>query len=106
MGEGSATVFSLAEKSLYARSLDLWIDSMASRERCYVSHGHSDHAREHATVVATPNTASICRARFSRRSQPKAQLSLLPRRERARIEVTFEERSFNEPWEERDHRLT
>jgi Cft2 family RNA processing exonuclease len=106
MGEGSATVFSLAEKSLYARSLDLWIDSMASRERCYVSHGHSDHAREHATVVATPNTARICRARFTRRAAPKPQLSLLPRRERKRIDVTFEERSFNEPWDERDHRLT
>lgn len=99
-------MFSLSEGSLYARSLDLWIDSMTSRERCYVSHGHSDHAREHATVVATPNTASICRARFARRAPPKPQLSLLPRTERPRREVFFEERSFNEPWDEGEARLT
>jgi len=99
-------MFSLAEGSLYARDLDLWIDSMTSRERCYVSHGHSDHAREHATVVATPNTARICRARFARRAQPKTQLSLLPRTGRPRPEVRFDERPFNEPWEERDARLT
>ncbi len=99
-------MFALAERSLYARRVDLWIDSMTSRERCYVSHGHSDHAREHATVVATPNTARICRARFARRAQPKPQLSLLARTERARVPAMFEERAFNEPWEERGHRLT
>ncbi|HVA28697.1 MAG TPA: MBL fold metallo-hydrolase RNA specificity domain-containing protein [Candidatus Baltobacteraceae bacterium] len=99
-------MFTLAERSLYAQHIDLWIDSMTSRERCYVSHGHSDHAREHAIVVATANTARICRARFARRAQPRPQLSLLPRSERKRVEVTFEERAFNEPWEERDHRLT
>jgi Cft2 family RNA processing exonuclease len=99
-------MFALAERSLYARRLDLWIDSMTSRERCYVSHGHSDHAREHAVVVATPNTARICRARFARRAQPKPQLSLLPRVDRKRVEATFEERAFNQPWEEAGHRLT
>lgn len=104
--EAWATVFTLAERSLYVQHLDLWIDSMTSRERAYVSHGHSDHAREHAVVVATPNTARICRARFARRARPKPQLSLLPRTERKRVEVTFEERAFNEPWEEREHRLT
>jgi len=80
-------MFSLTEKSLYVCALDLWIDSMRSRERGYVSHGHSDHAREHRVVVTTPNTAAICRSRFR----------LLP---------TFEEHAFNAPWEERDHRLT
>jgi Cft2 family RNA processing exonuclease len=85
-------VFTLAEKSLYVEAIDLWIDSMRSRERCYVSHGHSDHAREHAVVVATPNTAQICRARFARRDEPPP--------------VRFEEHAFNEPWAHGSHRLT
>lgn len=98
-------MFSLSEKSLYVDALDLWIDSMSTRDRCYVSHGHSDHAREHRVVVTTPNTAQICRARFSRRREAQ-QLSLLPRAERPRVEVKFEEHHYNEPWAEGEHRLT
>ncbi|MDQ2662588.1 MAG: MBL fold metallo-hydrolase [Candidatus Eremiobacteraeota bacterium] len=98
-------MFSLAEKSLYVEAIDLWIDSMRSRERCYVSHGHSDHAREHGVVVATPNTARICRVRFSKRSQAQ-QPTLLQRVEAAREAVRFEEREFNEPWMAGDHLLT
>jgi len=97
-------MFSLSEQALYVEALGLWIDSMRSRDRCYVSHGHSDHAREHRTVVATPNTARICRARFRR--APDRQLSLLPREVRPRIDVRFEEHAFNESWEEGEHRLT
>ncbi len=85
-------MFCLTQKSLYVEALDLWIDSLRSQQRCYVSHGHSDHAREHRTVVTTPNTARICRARFARRAE--------------RPPVAFEEHGFNEPWMERDHRLT
>jgi Cft2 family RNA processing exonuclease len=99
-------MFSLAEKSLYVEAIDLWIDSMRSRERCYVSHGHSDHAREHRVVVATPNTARICRARFSKRSQRPYQPSLLERFEPPRVDVWFEEHAFNEPWTDGEHRLT
>lgn len=98
-------MFSLAEKSLYVRSLDLWIDSMRSRERCYVSHGHSDHAREHATVITSSNNAKICRLRFARRSERPKQTSLLeltPKRPACR----FEEHAFNEPWTIGEHRLT
>lgn len=84
-------MFSLSQKQLYVEALDLWVDSMRRQERCYVSHGHSDHAREHATIVATPSTARICRARFSRAAQQR---------------VTYEEHAFNEPWTEREHRLT
>jgi len=98
-------VFSLCAKSLYVEALDLWIDSLRSQERCYVSHGHSDHAREHRTLVTTPNTARICRARFARRAE-RAQLSLLEPQAPPRPPVAFEEHAFNEPWEERDHRLT
>ncbi len=85
-------MFSLSRKSLYVEALDLWIDSMRSQQRCYVSHGHSDHAREHRTIVATPNTARICRARFARR-EPQ-------------VPVAFEEHDFNDAWDEREHRLT
>lgn len=86
-------MFSLAANSLYLEALDLWIDSMQMRERCYVSHGHSDHAREHATVVCTPSTASICRARFSQAASAGAA-------------VRFEERNFNERWTNGEHHLT
>ncbi|MDP9025048.1 MAG: MBL fold metallo-hydrolase, partial [Candidatus Eremiobacteraeota bacterium] len=99
------TVFSLSDKSLHVDALDLWIDSMQLRRRCYVSHGHSDHAREHEVVVATPNTARICRARFGKR-RTSAQLTLLQTAEPARPAGVFEERSFNEPWIEGNHRLT
>ena len=99
-------MFSLSEKALYVEAIDLWIDSMQSRDRCYVSHGHSDHAREHATIVATPNTASICRARFRRREERRAQISLIEPAVQPRREATFEEHAYNEPWTDGEHRIT
>ena len=87
------TVFSLTEESLYVAAIDLWIDSMRERDRCYVSHGHSDHAREHGTVVASVNSARVCRHRFGRR---RANANA----------VAFEEHAFNEPWNDGEHRLT
>lgn len=79
---------------------------MRTRDRCYVSHGHSDHAREHAVVVASPNTAKICRARFARREQRAVQTSLLEAIAPPRPPATFEEHAFNEPWGDGQHRLT
>jgi len=102
-------VFSLADKSLYVEAIDLWIDSMRSRGRCYVSHGHSDHAREHDTIVATPNTAAICRARFARREARAVQPSLLKgfkTPKPPRPPSLFEEHGFNESWMSTNHRLT
>jgi Cft2 family RNA processing exonuclease len=99
-------VFSLTEKSLYVEAIDLWIDSMRTRDRCYVSHGHSDHAREHAVVVATPNTARICRARFAKREDCVAQPALLQVLPAPRTPAQFEEHAFNEPWSDGEHRLT
>jgi hypothetical protein len=99
-------VFSLSQKSLYVEALDLWIDSMRARDRCYVSHGHSDHAREHEVVVATPNTAKICRARFARASQRPRQTSLIAKIEKRRPACHFEEHAYNDPWNDGDHRLT
>jgi DNA ligase-1 len=98
-------VFSLNERSLYVAALDLWIDSLRSRDRSYVSHGHSDHAREHATVVTSVNNARVCRLRFGRRSETKRQTSLIEAAPRT-PEVVFDEHAFNEPWTEGEHRLT
>lgn len=99
-------MFSLAQKSLYVEAIDLWIDSMRTRGRCYVSHGHSDHAREHALVVATPNTARICRVRFAKREALAVPTSLTGRVKRPRPPARFEEHAFNEPWSEGEHLLT
>jgi Cft2 family RNA processing exonuclease len=99
-------VFSLTQKSLYVEAIDLWIDSMRTRDRCYVSHGHSDHAREHSVVVATPNTARICRARFARREERAVQTSLLESVQPPRPPAEFEEHAFNAPWSDGEHRLT
>lgn len=84
-------MFSIAEKSLYVAELDLWIDSMRSRSRCYVSHGHSDHARPHGTVVTTSANARVCALRF---------------RKREGVEYTFETHEYNEPWRSGEHELT
>ncbi len=79
---------------------------MRSRERCYVSHGHSDHARAHEVVIATPNTARICRARFSRAPKRPVQTSLIAKIEKPRPACNFEEHAYNEPWSDGAHRLT
>jgi Cft2 family RNA processing exonuclease len=97
-------VFSLAERSIYVSDLDLWIDSMRSRARCYVSHGHSDHAREHDRIVTTPANARICASRFERSIARSKQTALLPTRPRPAC--AFEEHAFNEPWSDGEHTLT
>lgn len=81
---------------------------MRSRGRCYVSHGHSDHAREHDVVVTTPNTAKICRARFARREERARQPALLEAVIPKRPACAFEEHAFNEPWllDDGSHRIT
>lgn len=89
-------MFSVSERSLYVADLDLWIDSLRSRARCYVSHGHADHAREHETIVSTPANAAICRARFERRAAKTKE----------RPACDFELHEFNVPWREGDHELT
>ena len=84
-------MFSLTDKSLYVAALDLWIDSAHERSRCYVSHGHSDHAREHGRVVTSVDSARICRHRFHRKNAG---------------DVIYEEHAFEESWIEGEHRLT
>ena len=48
---------------MYLPDLDLWFDAEGQRERCVISHAHSDHIAGHASVVATPETARIFRHR-------------------------------------------
>lgn len=48
---------------LYLPELDLWLDADGPRERCVISHGHSDHIAEHRAIIATPETARIFRHR-------------------------------------------
>jgi hypothetical protein len=42
---------------------DLWLDPPVRRPRAIVSHAHSDHARRHDEVWATPATAAMMRLR-------------------------------------------
>ena len=95
-------MFSLAEKTLYVADLDLWIDSMRPRSRCYVSHGHADHARAHDTIVTSTNNARVCRLRLGRRAAKPRSLFGEPERR----EVVYETHAFNAPWRVGDHELT
>jgi Cft2 family RNA processing exonuclease len=95
-------MFSLHEKTLYVADLDLWIDSMRPRSRCYVSHGHADHARAHDVVVTSPNNAKVCELRFGRRNARGATLF----GEHERREVVYETHAFNEPWRVGEYELT
>jgi Cft2 family RNA processing exonuclease len=97
-------MFSLAGKSLYVAALDLWIDSLRQRARCYVSHGHSDHARVHETIVTTPHNAEICKLRLGSKGRPARQPQLLPPDDA--FEVSYETYAYNESWIEGGHRLT
>ena len=83
-------MFSLAERSLYVAALDLWMDSLRPRARCYVSHGHSDHARVHDVILTSTNNARVCALRFG--AQGAATI--------------YETHPFNEAWEVGGHRLT
>jgi putative mRNA 3-end processing factor len=93
-------VVSLREDTLYLASLDLWLDSMKRREISYVSHGHADHARPQNRIISTPETASVCRVRFSQTKPPN------PARARKHPRTIFETHAYNEPWTMNDHELT
>jgi len=99
----SARMFSLLDKTLYVSDLDLWIDSMRPRGRCYVSHGHADHARPHDVVISSTANALVCAHRFGRRA-PGGPVPLEVPEERA--DIVFETHDFNVPWRDGDHELT
>lgn len=55
------------EKDLKLADSELWIDPDRVKQLAYVSHAHSDHAKNHKTILATPQTAAICRHRLKGR---------------------------------------
>ena len=53
------------DEGLYLPALDLWLDAKVPRNRCLVSHGHSDHIEAHGAIIATPETARILAHRLT-----------------------------------------
>jgi len=54
------------------RPADAWIDPSQPKDRAWVTHGHSDHARGgHGAVLATPETLAIMGTRYG--PQPGGQ---------------------------------
>ncbi len=71
-------------EGLYCAPGDFFVDPVRPVERAVITHGHADHARAgHGTVVATPETLAIMRARygddFCRRPEPVAYGETLAR---------------------------
>jgi Cft2 family RNA processing exonuclease len=64
-------------EGLYLPDLGLWLDAEGPRERCVISHAHSDHIAGHRSIVATPETARIFRHRIG-----EAEVELLEYGER------------------------
>ncbi|MDQ3257097.1 MAG: MBL fold metallo-hydrolase [Acidobacteriota bacterium] len=76
-------------EGLYLPDIDLWLDADGPRDRCVISHAHSDHIAEHRAIVSTPETARIFRHRrgeaetetlryFERRDYGRYALTLIP----------------------------
>ncbi|MFN2454745.1 MAG: MBL fold metallo-hydrolase [Pyrinomonadaceae bacterium] len=72
---------------LYLPDIDLWLDAAGARERCVISHGHSDHIAEHKAIIATPETARIFRHR--RGDAAMETLEYGERRDYGRFALTF-----------------
>ncbi|MBG1231049.1 ligase-associated DNA damage response exonuclease [Aestuariivirga litoralis] len=52
-------------QGVYCHPGDFYIDPAQPVERAVITHGHADHARAgHGTVIATPETLAIMRARY------------------------------------------
>ena len=74
-------------EGLYLPDLDLWLDAEAPRDRCVITHGHSDHIAEHRSIIATPETARIFQHR-----RGLAEMETMPygeRRDYGRFALTF-----------------
>ncbi|GHA37656.1 DNA ligase-associated DEXH box helicase [Devosia pacifica] len=55
----------ILDSQLHIRSIDSYIDPATPRERAIITHGHADHARSgHGSVLATPDTIAIMKARY------------------------------------------
>jgi len=47
------------DKGVYLPELDLWLDSLRKKERCIVSHAHSDHVARHRQPILTKESALL-----------------------------------------------
>ncbi|GAB0120283.1 ligase-associated DNA damage response exonuclease [Acidisoma sp. 7E03] len=64
-------------QGLYCEPGDFFIDPVRAVPRAVISHGHSDHARPgHGTVLATPQTLAIMRARMGEGGAGETQQAL------------------------------
>ncbi len=50
---------------LYLPEADLWLDPHRSKPLAVITHAHADHVASHETVICTPATAALLRARYS-----------------------------------------
>jgi DNA ligase-1 len=50
---------------LYLPEADLWLDPHRSKRLAVITHAHADHVASHETVICTPATAALLRARYS-----------------------------------------
>ncbi|HYO62666.1 MAG TPA: MBL fold metallo-hydrolase [Pyrinomonadaceae bacterium] len=72
---------------LYLPDLDLWLDADGPRQRCVISHAHSDHIAGHNSIVATHETARIFRHRVG--ETEVETLAYGERRDYGRYALTF-----------------
>ncbi len=75
---------------LYLPDLDLWLDAQEGRERCVISHAHSDHTAGHRAIISTPETARIFRHRVDRNNEAALETHAYgERRDYGRFALTF-----------------
>ncbi len=70
-------MFHLHEKGIKLSARDLFLDARRVVDFSFVSHGHSDHLRNHKRILATPATAKFYRKFFASRRR-QAELIELP----------------------------
>ena len=64
-------------EGIYCRPGNFYIDPMRPVAHAVVTHGHADHARAgHGTVIATPDTLAIMRARYGEEHATELQRAL------------------------------
>ncbi len=64
-------------EGVYCRPGDFYIDPSRPVAKAVITHGHADHARSgHGTVIATPETLAIMRARYGEEHAREEQRAL------------------------------
>jgi len=64
---------------IYIPDIDLWLDPQVSKPACWISHAHSDHARDYSTTVfGTPVSLEVYRLRWPAIASQNQSLQPLP----------------------------